>query len=344
MSTAADSRSASVDSMLADAISKMDALTKRMDALEVGEKKIIKGDDDDDKKSKQDSKATSSKSDDDDDDDARRKDDDAIRAPKTKILDDEKGAKADQTGQPPPPVRAADKKKRRDDDGELEIKHKKEEKDDAVPPQFKKKAKADDDDDDDDKKDDAVPPQFRKAKSDDDDDDDDRKKDDAIKSDAVAGLQRQIADQQSVIDRLQALIKPKTDDEHAAFADAQARADSVFSGFGQRAPRPLEGESLFDYRKRLATKLKTYSPIWKNVKFSQLPDEAFRIAEDQVYNDATTAAANPMDLEAGELRAVTKTDPTTGVRTIVFYGKESFVKQMGRPGRRVASFRTLASQ
>jgi hypothetical protein len=79
------------------------------------------------------------------------------------------------------------------------------------------------------------------------------------------------------------------------------------------------------------------------VKFSQLPAEAFGIAESQVYSDAISAAANPIDLEAGELRAVTKTDPTTGVRTIVFYGKESFVKQMGRPGRRVASFRTLAS-
>jgi len=41
MPTAADQ--VSVDAMLADAIAKMDALTKRMDALEVGEKKIIKG-------------------------------------------------------------------------------------------------------------------------------------------------------------------------------------------------------------------------------------------------------------------------------------------------------------
>jgi len=44
------------------------------------------------------------------------------------------------------------------------------------------------------------------------------------------------------------------------------------------------------------------------------------------------------------LRMVTKIDPATGVRSNVFYGKESFVKGMGRPGRRVASFRTLASQ
>lgn len=327
MSTAADQ--VSVDTMLADAISKMDALTKRMDALEVGEKKIIKGDDDDDKDKKRGdaakAKGGTNDDDDDDDDDAHKKGD-AITAPKTKILDDAKGNKADAGGGPPPPVKS-DKKK--SDDGELEIKHKgkeKEEKDDAFP---LKKAK-----------DDAAK---SKSDDDDDDDDDDKKKDDAVKSDAVAELRQQVVSQQTIIDRLQSLIKPKSDDEHAAFADAQARADAVYTGFGKRAPRPLEGEALFDYRKRLATHLKTYSPMWKNVKFSRLDEETFAPIESQVYTDATSAAANPTDLDAGELRMVTKIDPATGVRSNVFYGKESFVKQMGRPGRRVASFRTLAS-
>jgi hypothetical protein len=327
---AADAKT-SVDSMLADAIAKMDALTKRMDALEVGEKKIIKGDDDDDdKKSKQDGAKSSPRSDDDDDDKGKK--DDGITAPKTKIKDDEKGAAKGDAGFPP------GKGLKKDDDGELEIKHGKG-KDDSSK---KADAKKSDDDDDDDKKkkDDAFPPP-KKTKADDDDDD---KKDDSARADAIATLTRQIADQQSVIDRLQALIKPKSDDEHAAFADAQARADAVFSGFGERAPRPLEGEALMDYRRRLATKLKKHSSTWKGVKLSELPESAFQIAEDAVYNDAITAAANPVDLDAGELRMVTKVDPATGVRSNVFYGKESFVKQMGRPGRRVASFRTLASQ
>lgn len=329
MPTAADQ--VSVDAMLADAISKMDALTKRMDALEVGEKHIIKGDDDDDKK--RDDAKSKSKSDDDDDDD--RKDDakskgDAITAPKTKILDDAKAtSKAD-----------AGKSSSKVDDGELEIKHGKE-KDDALPPQLKK---ARGDDDDDDKKDDAFPPPKKGKVKDDDDDDDKKKKDDAVKADAVAELRKQISDQAEIIGRLQSMMKPRSDDEHVAFADAQARADAVFAGFGERAPRPLEGESLFDYRKRLATRLKKHSPTWNKVKFSELPESAFKIAEDTVYNDAISAAANPVDLAAGELRMVTKIDPTTGVRSNVFYGKESFVKNMGRPGRRVASFRTLASQ
>jgi hypothetical protein len=308
----------------------MDALTKRMDALEVGEKHIIKGDDDDDKKSKSDSKATSSRGDDDDDDDKGGKAD-GISAPKTKILDDEKTSAKGDAGFPPA------KGLKKTDDGDLEVKHK--EKDDSA-------RKSDDDDDD--KKDDALPPQFKKKKDDaakaKDDDDDDDKKDDAVKSDAFADLRKQISDQTEIINRLQSLVKPRSDDEHAAFADAQARADAVFAGFGERAPRPLEGELLGDYRKRLATKLKKHSTTWGKVKLSELPESAFKIAEDTIYNDAISAAANPADLAAGELRMVTKIDPATGVRTNVFYGKESFVKQMGRPGRRVQSFRTLASQ
>src|SRR5215467_5376394 len=115
MPTAADTGSASVDSMLADAIAKMDALTKRMDALEVGEKKIIKGDDDDDKKSKSDATGAKARGDDDDDDDKRK--DDGISAPKNKILDSAKGDSKADAGFPP-------SKMKKDDDGDLEVKHK----------------------------------------------------------------------------------------------------------------------------------------------------------------------------------------------------------------------------
>jgi hypothetical protein len=322
----------SVDAMLADAVSKLDGLTKRMDALETkpGSNNPIKGDDDDDKRD--DGKSKSDDDDDrrddgsrakgDDDDDDKKKDD-ASTAPKTKILDDAKASSKGDAAVSPAPMKG-DKKS--DDD----------KKDDAA-------AKKSDDDDD--KKDDAFPPPKKGKKADDGELEikHGKEKDDSARADEIGDLRRSFAETQSTIKRLEALMKPRSDDEHAAFADAQARADGVFAGFGQRAPRPLDGEALFDYRKRLATKLKSYSPVWKSVKFSQLPEEAFGIAETQVYADAAAAAANPSDLEAGELRMVTKIDPATGVRSNVFYGKESFVKSMGRPGRRVASFRTLAS-
>jgi hypothetical protein len=318
---------ASVDTMLADAISKMDALTKRMDALETGEghKNPIKhdaakkSDDDDDKKDD-----ATKKSDDDDD-----KKDDGITQVKNKIC-------ADADDPPKDDSKKADAKK--SDDGELEIKHGKDDskKADAKKADAKKAdaKKADDDDD---------------AKDDDDDDDkksddDDDKKDDAAKkADSMGELRRQIAGQAEVIARLERMMKPKTDDEHAAFADAQARADAIYQGFGKHAPRPLEGELLMDYRKRLATNLKMHSSRWKSSKLTRLDDETFGNIEGQIYDDAMAAAANPVDLEVGELRMVTKVDPTTGVRSNVFYGKEHFTKNMGRHGRRVSSFSTRGS-
>lgn len=335
--------STSVDAMLADAISKMDALTKRMDALETGEghkRPMAKGDDDDDKGKKDD--ATKTKSDDDDDDDDKKGD--AIKTVKNKILADAEGtsSKGDASKADTGTVKGDGKKKSdafppkkaKDDDGELEIKHGK---DDSKKTDAKKSDDDDDDkksDDDDDKKDDS-------KKSDDDDDDD--KKDDAKKADSISTFRRQIAEQAETIARLERMMKPKSDDEHVAFADAQARADTVYQGFGKHAPRPMEGELLMDYRKRLATNLKMHSPMWKNAKLTKLDDETFGNIESQIYSDATSAAANPTDLEAGELRMVTKVDPTTGVRSNVFYGKDHFVKGMGRPGRRVTAFRTMGS-
>jgi hypothetical protein len=339
---------ASVDTMLADAIAKMDALHKRMDALEVGEKHIIKGDDDDDDDRKDSAKRDSKKADDDDDD---RKD--SARKDSKKKADDDDDRKDDGMTTVKAKTLTDDDDDKKDDDGELEIKHG-EKKDSKRKDSARKDAKKADDDDDD-RKDSAKKDSKKDSKKADDDDDDKRKdsakrgdddddKKDDSRADAVTDLRRQIADQAKMIRRMEALLKPRSDDEHAAFADAQAKADSVFTGFGQRAPRPLEGEDLGDYRRRLASKLKSYSTAWKSVKLTGLPDEAFNIAENQIYSDAASAAANPTDLAAGEMREVQKVDPATGLRTIVFYGTESFVKKMGRPGRRVASFRTLASQ
>ena len=316
--------SVSMDALLADAVRKLDALNTRMDALETGtgsKNPIAKGDDDDDDKAKKrDSSGAKAKSD--DDDDGGKKDD--ATTPKTHIKDDDDDDKKDDAAEPPPPMKSDAKK--RGDDGELEIKHEPEKRGDKKKADAAKKA----DDDDDDKRDDV--------------EEEKEKKEDAVKIDSVADLRQRLLSQQAIIDRLQLQMKPRSDDEHAAFAEAQAKADSVFNGFGKRAPRPLEGEGFLDYRKRLATDLKKYSDRWKSIKLSKLDAETFTPIEEQVYADAITAAAHPLDLAPGELRAVTKTNPTTGVRTIEFYGKESFVKGMGRPGRRVQSFRTLASQ
>jgi 8-oxo-dGTP pyrophosphatase MutT (NUDIX family) len=113
------------------------------------------------------------------------------------------------------------------------------------------------------------------------------------------------------------------DDDRAAYADAQARADSVYAAFGDAAPRPLQGEGLMAYRRRLARKLQPHSAAWKDVKLDALGDAAaLTVAEGQIYADAAKAARNPVDLPNGQLMEITRTD-ATGRRISEFRGSPS---------------------
>lgn len=214
----------------------------------------------------------------------------------------------------------------------------------------KGKAKADDDEDEE-KKDDAKGKSKSKAKADDDDDDD--RKDDSAKAKKRSDFkgedeqEKEVAKGDARADELEVLRQrlarlesrdSLSEDDEAAYSDAQARADEVYSAFGKRAPKAQLGESLAGYRKRLITGLKQHSPEWKDVKLSDVPSTMIDMAERRVYADALVAAQNPTDLGEGEMRQVVKVDPMTGMRRIMFYGKESFIKDFSRPGRRVAAF------
>lgn len=89
--------------------------------------------------------------------------------------------------------------------------------------------------------------------------------------------------------------KPLTDADHAAFADAQAKADSVYSAFGKQAPRALNGEDVLAYKKRLAASMKSHSAAWKDVDLGALDASVFSIAESAIYADAQAAALRPAD-------------------------------------------------
>lgn len=94
--------------------------------------------------------------------------------------------------------------------------------------------------------------------------------------------------------------KPLTDADHAAFADAQAKADSVYSAFGKQAPRALNGEDVLAYKKRLAAPMKSHSSAWKNADLGKLEADVFAIAEEAIYADAAMAANSPAASEQGE--------------------------------------------
>ena len=130
------------------------------------------------------------------------------------------------------------------------------------------------------------------------------------------------AEIRKAIKRVEAMIpKQLSDADYAAMADAQAKADTVYMAFGDSAPRPLNGEDLLAYRRRLAKGLQKHSPKVKEINLSSIQDPtAFGVLEDMVYSDAMAAALAPADLPQGQLREIKSRD-TTGRVISQFVGQ-----------------------
>jgi 8-oxo-dGTP pyrophosphatase MutT (NUDIX family) len=124
-------------------------------------------------------------------------------------------------------------------------------------------------------------------------------KEEEAKADAVkrenALLERLATLEKMLVQTAQLTPKPLSDADHAAFADAQAKADSVYSAFGRQAPRALNGEDVLAYKKRLAASMKSHSAAWKDVDLAKLDASVFEIAESAIYADAQSASLRPAD-------------------------------------------------
>lgn len=200
------------------------------------------------------------------------------------------------------------------------------------------KADEDKDKDKDEKKSDAAgePEKVVADKKADENKDKDEKKEDSVKSDAAKADSTGVTPEvkRMIDDVSRRLPKQLSDEDHAAMTDAQARADSVFQAFGRSAPRPLDGENLNQYRRRLATSLKMHSTSWKGVDLAAVADDvAFGVAENQIYADATHVAHNPTDLPEGTLRPITSRD-VTGRQSTTFAGEPRAWMHQFQPSRR----------
>lgn len=139
------------------------------------------------------------------------------------------------------------------------------------------------------------------------------------KADAAPAAYAELSGRLDSISKL--IPKSMNDKEYHDMRDTQAQADAIYVAFGQRAPRPLDGENLGGYRRRIAKDLKVHSRNWKDVNIEAFADDAaFSVAEKQIYADAMAAAQNPVDLPEGTLRAVTRAD-STGRQITSFYGQ-----------------------
>ena len=226
----------------------------------------------------------------------------------------------------------------------------------------KKKAKKDDDDamcDDDEeeaKKDDEMSEgeakkfmerkmDSKKHRKDDDEEEDDRK--DAEGSNPVVhGKAGEIKpdDEDAKMDDDEEEAK-KADDEEAAMCDAQAKADSVFAAFGKSASRPLNGESLMAYRKRMLRGLQGYSDAYKGVNINSIKDEALlALAEKQIFADAVAASRASANIGAGQLIELHEKDRAGRTITKFRGDMEAWLGDFKVPAMRVMKFNTLNNQ
>jgi hypothetical protein len=111
----------------------------------------------------------------------------------------------------------------------------------------------------------------------------------------------------------------------------QARADDALQTWGERAPAPIAGESVDEYRMRLASLVQQRLPEgdeYRRLQLGGLPRTAFKNFEDAIYPRAKAAGASADSVAAGELREVVQVNPINGHKEHLFYGRESFVKDL----------------
>ena len=157
----------------------------------------------------------------------------------------------------------------------------------------------------------------------------------AAKEKADSELRQQIADLKTRIPT------ELSDEERNEVADAQVKADSVFSSFGKRAPIPLSGEKPLAYRRRLMIQLQEHSPDFKSVDLSAIADSALlSVAEKTIYADAQKSAS--LSIGPGMLREIKRAD-ATGRQISTFEGDPAATWAPFQAGKRqVTSFNNQA--
>ncbi|ELN9580814.1 NUDIX domain-containing protein [Enterobacter roggenkampii] len=155
------------------------------------------------------------------------------------------------------------------------------------------------------------------------------------KEKADSQLRQEIADLRSRIPT------ELSDEERNEVADAQVKADSVFSCFGKRAPVPLSGEKPLAYRRRLMIQLQEHSPDFKSVDLSSIADSALlSVAEKTIYADAQKSAS--LSVGPGMLREIKRAD-ATGRQISTFEGDPAATWTPFQSGKRqVTSFNNQA--
>ena len=123
----------------------------------------------------------------------------------------------------------------------------------------------------------------------------------------------------------------------------QARYDSAFRSFGSETPMPVDDEGPLAYRSRLYNRLaRRLSPDHKlaAIRADDLGNQpqVFDNFEEMLLDAAKAEGERPSQENLptdGTIIARTRTDSDTGSKVTEFFGRESFIKDFTRPGRKV---------
>ncbi len=146
------------------------------------------------------------------------------------------------------------------------------------------------------------------------------------------------SDLRAEIERMKAALPTALSDADLNdLSAAQSKADSVFTRFGDRAPRYMQGETPSRYRRRIAGSLQKHSDKWRSIDINGLDDSTFAIAEGDIYADSAKASAiTDAVARDGELRQVTRRS-ASGHTITEFYGDQHKASGgfMARPQRAI---------
>ena len=136
-----------------------------------------------------------------------------------------------------------------------------------------------------------------------------------------------------------------TEQEHFnAARQFQEFYDQTLRKIGAKAPQPVLGTSVNDYRRETLRNLKrTFLPAAHELSrpnYRGMPADALAVFEPQLLTAVVAEANNPAHVPPGELKKIERLDDYGKVKCIEFVGQEHFTKQMSRPGRHVAQFIT----
>ena len=129
-------------------------------------------------------------------------------------------------------------------------------------------------------------------------------------------------------------------DHHDANRKWQEHYDNKLSQIGMRAPDPVLGQTVRDYRIDVLVKAKkAFIPRTHELRqfsLDDVKDDALGVIESKILDAVVVEAQNPANVPRGEMREIQKIDPKTGHKMNVFIGQDHFTRFMGRAGKRMA--------